>query len=338
MVYPAILYAARVSTIDAGSVAKLHRLFAVFVWRSTYEPMRRTNVFWSAEAGGLGLVNLELKLTVQRFLYFRDHRDGFLQAAVQNVGALHLAPWLATTAELLGGARATGFYREVAGAVALLQERFSWEYLCSVKPRKLYWDLVEQTLPPPMYRLPPLGRPKSDVLRRVRKLPIPTGSKDFFFRFHTCILPTKARQEERGFFLPGGANCLLCGGRETAEHVFMDCNTAFYFWDELQCSFNTRWRITWTNLKFLDAASERPLLRDCVHVIGLHSLWRARVDAVECTERPRPAWRHFVQKAQWAIAALDGDEADSELRDALERGTRALMDFKSQQQRRWDAN
>lgn len=336
VLYPAILYVARVSTIDAGSVARFHRTFAVFIWRSTYEPMRRTNIFWSPEAGGLGLVNVELKLTVQRFMFFRDRRDGFLQAALQSVGSLHLAPWLATTALLTHGARATGFYREVAGAVALLQGLFSWEYLCVAKPKKLYWDLVEQTFPPPMYRAPPLGRLKSDVLRRVRKLPVPTGSKDFFFRLHTGVLPTKARQEERGFFLPGGANCLLCGRRETLEHVFVECNTALHFWGELQCSFNTHWELTWMNFRFLEAASDCPLLRDCVHVMGLHSLWRARVDAVECAERPRPAWRHFFQKAQWAVAALDGPDSDPELRDSLARGSRALMEFKVKQQRKWD--
>lgn len=36
------------------------------------------------------------------------------------------------------------------------------------------------------------------VLRRVRKLPLPTGSKDFCY--HAGVLPVKARQEDR--FLP----------------------------------------------------------------------------------------------------------------------------------------
>lgn len=183
-------------------------------------------------------------------------------------------------------------------------------------------------VPPTMYRLPPQGRLKSDVLRRVRKLPIPTGSKDLFFRFHTGVLPPKARQEERGFFLPAEPKCTLCGKRETPEHVFVDCNSAFYSWEELQCSFGTRWQLTWMNLEFLETASEGPLLGDCVHVIGLHSLWRARVDVVDCVPRPRPAWRHFVQKAKWAVAALDGPESDFQLRDALARGSQALMELK----------
>lgn len=58
--YPAVLYGARITTIDAGSLNKLHRSWAVFLWRSTYEPMRRSNLFWSLERGGLGLVNVEL--------------------------------------------------------------------------------------------------------------------------------------------------------------------------------------------------------------------------------------------------------------------------------------
>lgn len=337
IVYPAILYAARVSTIDAGTFAKLHRSFAVFIWRSTSEPMRRSNLYWSPEAGGLGLVNVELKITVQRFLFFREQRDGFLRAAVQSVGALHLSLWLATTATMSHGARATAFYKEVARAVALLEERFSWEYLLAVRPRRLYWDLVEQELPPPLYRQPPAGVAISDVLKRVRKLPVPTGTKDFFFRFHTGVLPVKARQEERGFFLPWGSNCLLCGGRETPEHVLLECNTASFFWDELQASFGTCWEITWRGLKFLDVDAEHTLLRDCVLIVGLHALWRARVDVVECAHRPQPAWRHFVQKTEWTVSALEAPDSDSGLHDALARGCQALLAFKAKEQRRWSS-
>lgn len=81
-----------------------------FYLRSTYEHMRRNNMFWRAEARGLRLVNVELKLIVQRFMFFRDRHDGFLQAALQNVGNLHLSPWLAKTVQLTHSARATGFY------------------------------------------------------------------------------------------------------------------------------------------------------------------------------------------------------------------------------------
>ncbi|XP_077559058.1 uncharacterized protein LOC144174301 [Haemaphysalis longicornis] len=31
-------------------------------------------------------------------------------------------------------------------------------------------------------------------------LPIPTGTKNFFCRFHFGVLPVGSRQEERGFF------------------------------------------------------------------------------------------------------------------------------------------
>ncbi|XP_077560902.1 uncharacterized protein LOC144175760 [Haemaphysalis longicornis] len=224
--YPAILYAARITTIDVGSIQRLHRSWAVFVWRSQYEPMRRTNLFWSAEGGGIGLINVELKLVVQRFIFFRDQVDPFLQAAIQCLGSFHLRPWLATSASVDHGSRITGFYGEIANAVASLQTYFSWEYLLTVNPRKLYWDLVAQTLPPPLYRQPPVSQGGGDVLKRVRQSPIPVGTKDFFFRFHAAVLPVMARQQERGFFLPWGAGCLLCGKPETAEQAFLDCNTA----------------------------------------------------------------------------------------------------------------
>lgn len=146
--YPVILYAARITTIDAGSVLRLHRSWVVFVWPSQYKPMRRTNLFWSLEGGGIGLINVKLKLIVQRFLYFHHQTHPFLQAASQSLRSLHLRPWLAPSISVNHSPRINGFYKEIASVVAPLQTLFSREYLLAVKPRKLYWDLVAQTLPP----------------------------------------------------------------------------------------------------------------------------------------------------------------------------------------------
>lgn len=330
--YPAVLYGARITSIDADTLNRLHRSWAVFLWRSTFEPMRRSNLFWSLEKGGFGLVNAELKLTIQRFLYFLGLRDPFLVAATQCLGTRHLAPWLATTASLCFDTRGTRFYKEIALALAMLEQHFSWDYLLKTKPRKLYWDLVEKVLPPPLYRQPPIP---NDVLKRVRRLPLPTASKDFFFRLHMGVLPAKARLEDKGFFLHGGAGCLLCGKRETAEHVLTYYNAAAVFWDELQTAYTGRWDLAWSDLRHLSAPTENKALRDCVLVLGLHSLWRARVDAVECARNPRPTWRHFTAKAEWTVSVLGASDSDTELRDSLQKGCQALQRFKEKEMQRW---
>lgn len=70
---------------------KLHLSWAVYLWRTTYEPMCRSNLFWSPEKGGLVLVNVELKLTAMHLLYLLDIRNLFLQAATQCLVTAHLA-------------------------------------------------------------------------------------------------------------------------------------------------------------------------------------------------------------------------------------------------------
>lgn len=335
VVYPATLYSARVTSIDKKSVNKLHRQWAVFVWRSSYEPMRRTNLFWGLDAGGLGLVHVEIKLTVQRFIYFRDQSDPFLRGALQSIGSAHISKWQVTTVQLHHGARAAPFYREIAGAITLLEQQFSWDYLLAVKPRRLYRDLLAKLLPPPLYRQPPVEAAKRGVLKRIMCLPIPTGTKNFFCRFHFGVLPVGSRQEERGFFLPRGAGCFLCGRLETAEHVFLECNTARYFWDEVQCFLGVHWDIDWAGLRYLDVPIEHSELCECVITLGLHSLWRARVDAVECTPTPKPAWRHFVHKMEWTVSALGAPDSDSELGQALARCCRATVAFKTKELERF---
>lgn len=141
--------------------------------------------------------------------------------------------------------------------------------------------------------------------------------------------------EERGFFLHGGAGCLICGRRETAEHILMECNPPAVFWDELQMAFSKRWDLPWSDLRCLSTPTGNKVLRDCVLVIGLHSLWRARVDAVECARNPKPAWRHFVVKVEWTVGALGDPDTDCELRDSLQRGCQALQLFKEKEMHRW---
>lgn len=73
------------------------------------------------------------------------------------------------------------------------------------------------------------------------------------------------------------------------------------------------------------AASEcPPLPPDCVHVIGIHLLWRASVD-VDCAEYTWSVGRYLLQKEhQWPVPNFDGPDSNSELRGTLARGSRAL--------------
>lgn len=250
--------------------------------------MRRSNLFWSLKKGGFGLINVELKLTIQRLQHSWDHCGTFLLAATQCSGAVHLAPLLATTGPLCFGTRATTFHKEVAQALALLEQHFSWEDPLTATPRKLYWDLVYEVLPRPLYRQPPSC---DNVLKRVRTLPVLKGSNDFFFRLHMGVLPSKARFKDRGLFVHDSTGCLLCGQREMAEHVPIQCNTVNIFWDKLQTSFTERWELTWSHLHRLNAPSKNKVLQDCVLVLGLHSLCRARVDVPYTTPQPqRPSY------------------------------------------------
>lgn len=327
--YPAVLYPAQTMPIPPATANKVHRAWATFIWRSTYEPMRRTNLYWGLDRGGLGLVNVTIKLTVQRFLLFRDSRDPLIRAAFHHLGGNLLARWQVTTAEPILAERPLSFYKEIAAAIDTLQSLFSWEYLLAVKRRTLYWTVIEALLPPPLYRDPGLSDGKSDVLRRVRRSSVPTATKDLFFRYHTGILPTKVRQAERGFFVAWSTNCHLCGKPETRDHPFTECTAAIFFWAELQDFFGVIIDVTPEALRFLRCTTETSE-EDLVHTVvllGLHALWRTRVDVAECVTHPRPAWRHFVNKCEWTVSVLRGGEGDADLGETLSRGCEAARRF-----------
>lgn len=65
------------------NVQKLHRVFAVFIWGSTWERTSRMNRFRRVLDGGLGLSHLLLRQIVYRFLFFRDVSDPFLRTVCQ---------------------------------------------------------------------------------------------------------------------------------------------------------------------------------------------------------------------------------------------------------------
>ncbi|KAM7294437.1 uncharacterized protein ISCGN_023943 [Ixodes scapularis] len=204
------------------------------------ERTRRENLFLHQEGGGLGLVNIVLKLHVQRFLLFRDAKDPNLLSALHHLGFPHLGRWMVTTSGRTAKAAALRFYSEIAASIEFFLARFSWDYLATVGKRKLYWDTISVTFPSHLYRPPPVPDGTAGLFKLVRRLPVSAASKDFFVRMHLEVLPVKTWLHRRGIFVPWSLNCDLCGATETIQHVLVECSNAYLFWDEMRTIFNLR--------------------------------------------------------------------------------------------------
>ncbi|KAM7285004.1 hypothetical protein ISCGN_031994 [Ixodes scapularis] len=240
VIYPAVLYKAQAVCCPGVTAKRIHRSWAVFVWKSSMERTRRENLFLHQEGGGLGLVNIVLKLHVQRFLLFRDAKDPVLLSALHHLGFPHLGRWMVTTSGRTAKAAALRFYSEIAASIEFFLARFSWDYLATVGKRKLYWDTISVTFPSPLYRPPPVLDGTAGLFKLVRRLPVSAASKDFFVRMHLEVLPVKTWLHRRGIFVPWSLNCDLCGVTETIQHVLVECSNAYLFWDEMRTIFNLR--------------------------------------------------------------------------------------------------
>lgn len=175
-------YVMQVLHCSRVNVQKLHRVFAVFVWASSWESWERysrTNLFRQVKAGGLGLGHLFVRQIVNRFLFFRDVRDPFLRTVCQQRLGRALPNFVVTTQYVSGGVR--GFFREIVVSLKFLNTRFSMEYLSSVNRKKLYKDVCDVVLPVPLYRAVYSGGPGGNVLKRVKKMQVSPGTKTFFF-------------------------------------------------------------------------------------------------------------------------------------------------------------
>ncbi|CAN8006644.1 unnamed protein product [Ixodes hexagonus] len=235
--FSSVWYAAQIVPSRQSDIHKFHRLCATFIWQSLFERTRRTNLFLSLFKGGLGLVNLELKLKVQRFLFFRDQLNPVIARSFKCLGGRYLAAWQVSTEEASPRAPLLRFYREVEDAIDFFQSRFSWDYLMQVNRKTLYWDTIDQVIPPPLYRPPDGSLGESPVFKRLRKYPVKTSTKDFFVKFHMEVLPVKTWLENKGFSVPWSTCCALCPFPETLQHVFMYCTNCEIFWSELGHAF-----------------------------------------------------------------------------------------------------
>lgn len=305
--FSSVWYAAQVVPSRQVDIHKFHRICATFIWQSLFERMRRTNLFLSLSKGGMGLVNLELKIKVNRFLFFRDQIHPVLARSLKCLGGRYLSAWQVSTEEASRRAPVLRFYKEIEDAITFFQSRFSWDYLIQANRKKLYWDTIDLVIPPPMYRSPPESVEGSTVFKKLRKYPVKTCIKDFFVKFHTEVLPVKTWLENKGFLLAGSVNCALCPFQETLHHVFLYCTNAEIFWSELRHALNLdEAQPDWGTLKFLRVAAG--VNQKCVEVLfllGMHAIWRSRTDHTLVEEKGKPAWSHFVEGFSYTSNLLE---------------------------------
>ncbi|CAN7937542.1 unnamed protein product [Ixodes hexagonus] len=201
------------------------------------EKTRRSNLFLSLAAGGLGLVNVVLKLHVQRFLLFRDRRDPLFLSALHHLEYPYLGRWMVSTTGRTTRGAGLRFYAEIASSVEFFLVHFSWEYLLTASRMTLYWYTLAIVLPAPLYRSEPAPQCAAGLFKQVRRHPVPATTKDFFVRLHLEVLPVKTWLDARGISVPWSTNCDLCGASETLQHVFVACSNAYLSWDELRVEF-----------------------------------------------------------------------------------------------------
>lgn len=255
------------------NVQKFHRVFAVFIWGSNWERMRRDNLFHRVRNGGLGLSHLFVKQLVSRFIFLRDQEHTFIRTFIQT----NLSPHLPLVSSHGGEPkRLVGYQKEVVDAVNFLSARFSLDYLSVVSKKTLTRDLVMSLFPTPLYRavICPGGH---DVLKRVRGMCVPPSVKSFFFKLHTNTLPVKAWLRKKGIYVPWSVDCLLCKQPETIEHVFIFCWDAVFFWDVLQRTLKKRLCISPSGIRFLNVANDNGVPFDLIMLLGLCSIWRSRM-------------------------------------------------------------
>ncbi|XP_075532332.1 uncharacterized protein LOC142564983 [Dermacentor variabilis] len=293
-----VWYIMQVLSMCRSSVQKMHRVFAVFIWASSWERISRTNLFRSARSGGLGLSHLFIRQIVSRFLFFRDQRNDFLRTVIQVRLGKALPQYVVTTSDVKGGS-IRGYLREVVDSLRMLRVRFSMEYLCSVTRKTLYKDLVDTMLPIPLYRSVNWGGQGDDVLKRVKKMPVRPSQKTFFFKLHTNTLPVKTWLDEKGIYVPWTVNCLLCKKPETIEHVFIDCWDPTFHWDILQRTLKKELPITPLGIRYLPTDNEGGVPYDMFMLLGLHSLWKTRMAVRHSDVDTRPARINFIESVAY---------------------------------------
>ncbi|XP_070378850.1 uncharacterized protein [Dermacentor albipictus] len=302
-----LLYVMQVLHCSRVHVQGFHRIFACFIWHSSWEAMRRDNPFLPLEKGGLGLVHLFVRQLVMRLFYLKNVRHPILLAVNRAHLASHL-PFLFVTTNVAQELPLWGFLKELVDTISFLKTRFNLEYLFTVNRTSLNVALTDNLSPEPLYRKPYLSLFGQDVLCRVRRMCIAPAAKTFFFKLHTSTLPLKTWLREKKLCVPWNTNCRLCNQPETIEHCFILCRDAFLFWDILQRTIKKDFPLTCYGIRFLpfkNTASNTPF--DLFMLLGLYSLWRSRMTDryAEPPRSTRSIFREETAQVRNVVATYD---------------------------------
>lgn len=295
-------YVLQVLACSRLNVQKLHRVFAVFIWQSGCESVRRDNLFFRVCKGGLSLSHVFVKKVVSRFMFLREQTNPFLRAVIQNRLPEHL-PMYVVSSYCREQRRLGSFLREVVEAYRFLSARFSQEYLASVTRKRLTRDIIDSVFPMPVYRALFHADPGQDVLSRVKKMTVAPCIKTFFFKLHTNCLPVKKWLDQRNIFVPWGIDCFLCKRPETIEHVFLDCWDALLFWDVLQRTIKKDLPLTPHGIRFLPVEKNNEIPADLVMLLGLHAIWRSRMAVRHADVNVRPVRLYFIESV-WKLKSV----------------------------------
>lgn len=124
-----------------ANIQRFHRMFAVFVWQSSFERTKRSNLFRTLKDGGLGLPNLFVKQLVSRFLFLRDQCDPFIRTFIQVRLSSALPNFIVSTKGVQRYA-VSGYLREVVSSYRFLNARFTLDYWATSARRDWETDCV----------------------------------------------------------------------------------------------------------------------------------------------------------------------------------------------------
>lgn len=200
--------------------------------------------FLSPHEGGLGLVNLEIKLKVQKFLLLRNKQNNVLATAPRTLGGCYLAALQVGASDISKKAPVLRYYKEITEAVKYFEDQFFWEYVARVQRKRLCWDTTDLSIPPPVYRAVFPQVKSSDVFKRLRYYAVRTSPNDLCVRFHGVPSGQKLGNNQ-GIFFPSGMNCVLYPTEETLKYTFIYCSNAELFWGHIWFVFKVDLYPTW---------------------------------------------------------------------------------------------